>query len=304
MSLSKLFERIIWHNNTTPAINETNLNAMSKGIDDIDDRVISLAGTIMETVPQIQSYLEQADNLVDTLEDLTTNPPYIGANGNWYTWDTNTGAYVDSGIDASITVSVGTTTTLTPGSSATVTNSGTNTDPVLNFGIPQGATGAAGVSPEVTVTTITGGHTVTITDADHPTGQSFNVMDGAGDMSKSVYDPSSTVENAGGITAYVSGQIPTITVDNTGTASSSGTRYQRFGVNGSYTTIDGTKYMEISSTSSTTYTFTNADISSNSVIDVYTDTWGDNPSAVTVSGTTCTVTFSAAQTRTVRIYIR
>ena len=38
MSLPKLFDRIFWHNNTTPAINEDNLNAMSKAIDDIDDR--------------------------------------------------------------------------------------------------------------------------------------------------------------------------------------------------------------------------------------------------------------------------
>lgn len=41
-----------------------------------------------------------------------------------------------------------------------------------------GADGADGVSPEVTIASITGGHSVTITDADHPAGQSFNVMDG------------------------------------------------------------------------------------------------------------------------------
>ena len=43
-----------------------------------------------------------------------------------------------------------------------------------------GATGADGVSPAVTITNITGGHQVKITDKDHPTGQTFNVMDGAG----------------------------------------------------------------------------------------------------------------------------
>lgn len=41
-----------------------------------------------------------------------------------------------------------------------------------------GQDGADGVSPEVTIVTIIGGHSVTITDADHPTGQTFNVMDG------------------------------------------------------------------------------------------------------------------------------
>lgn len=37
-----------------------------------------------------------------------------------------------------------------------------------------------GVSPNITITEISGGHRVTITDADHPDGQSFDVMDGSG----------------------------------------------------------------------------------------------------------------------------
>lgn len=74
---------------------------------------------------------------------------------------------------------------------------------------PQGADGADGVSPTITITTITGGHRVTITDADHPSGQSFDVMDGsgAGDMQASVYDPNGDVSTAGGIPDYVSGEI-------------------------------------------------------------------------------------------------
>ena len=47
-----------------------------------------------------------------------------------------------------------------------------------SFDVMDGQDGDDGVSPEVTVESITGGHTVTITDADHPSGQSFNVMDG------------------------------------------------------------------------------------------------------------------------------
>lgn len=43
-----------------------------------------------------------------------------------------------------------------------------------------GATGADGVSPAVTISTIAGGHSIKITDAAHPTGQTFNVMDGVG----------------------------------------------------------------------------------------------------------------------------
>ena len=43
-----------------------------------------------------------------------------------------------------------------------------------------GTDGSDGYSPEVTIAEITGGHRVTITDRDHPSGQSFDVLDGQG----------------------------------------------------------------------------------------------------------------------------
>lgn len=61
MALPKLFTRIFWHNNTTPAINEDNLNAMSKGLSDVDDRVIELAGAIMEDLPRVEELVEEAE---------------------------------------------------------------------------------------------------------------------------------------------------------------------------------------------------------------------------------------------------
>lgn len=209
MSLPKLYNPITWHNGTTPAINEDNLNDISQGLSDVDDRVISLAGDV----------IEKAQAIIDCSE----NPPYIESNGNWYTWDssTNPPGYKDSGIDASITVDIADVTALAPDAAPYVTNTGTDTDPIFHLYIPKGqkgengtngTNGQDGVSPEVTITTITGGHTVKITDADHPSGQSFNVMDGTGtgDMLKSTYDSANTVANAGGITAYVAGQIPDI----------------------------------------------------------------------------------------------
>jgi hypothetical protein len=48
------------------------------------------------------------------------------------------------GANGSATVAIGTTTTLTSGSSATLTNSGTSTAAILNFGIPRGADGTNG----------------------------------------------------------------------------------------------------------------------------------------------------------------
>ena len=91
---------------------------------------------------------------------------------------------------------IGVVETLDAGEDVYCYLTGTKDAPVLNFGIPMGfpgvdgkdgkdgvdgkdgADGTDGVSPDVTVATITGGHSVTITDADHPTGQTFNVMDG------------------------------------------------------------------------------------------------------------------------------
>ncbi len=56
----------------------------------------------------------------------------------------------DSGTNgsngAAATISVGSTTTLSPGASATVTNSGSSSAAVLQFGIPAGQTGATGAT--------------------------------------------------------------------------------------------------------------------------------------------------------------
>jgi hypothetical protein len=74
-------------------------------------------------------------------------------------------------------VAVGTTTTLSAGSSATVTNVGTSLAAVFNFGIPQGtqgiqgqtgATGATGTAATITVgstTTLTPGSSATVTNS-------------------------------------------------------------------------------------------------------------------------------------------
>lgn len=77
------------------------------------------------------------------------------------------------------TIAAGNTSTLTPGSDATVTNSGTSSDAVFNFGIPagfDGEDGQDGVSPVVSSESITGGHRITIVDAEGTT--TVDVMDG------------------------------------------------------------------------------------------------------------------------------
>jgi hypothetical protein len=71
---------------------------------------------------------------------------------------------------ASSNISVGTTTTLSAGSSASVTNSGTALNPILNFSIPQGAsiTGPSGASSNISIgstTTLAAGNNANVTNS-------------------------------------------------------------------------------------------------------------------------------------------
>lgn len=81
---------------------------------------------------------EAAEAAQQAAETALTHYPTI-RNNYWMVWDSATQQYVSTGIQAE---------------------------------------GEDGYSPEVTITTITGGHRVTITDKDHPQGQSFDVLDG------------------------------------------------------------------------------------------------------------------------------
>lgn len=283
-----------------------------------------------------KSYADKAKESADEAASWVAHPPYIGENGNWWIYNTTTKAFVDSGIDASITVSIADITMLEPNETPRVTNTGTNTDPVFHLFIPKGngiakiektstsylidtytitytngttstftvvngngiasivktatsglvdtytitytngtaatftvtngakgdkgdtgdkgdkgdtgakgdkgdtgdigpkgeqgetgpkgdtgeqgpqgekgATGDNGVSPGISITNIPGGHRVTITDASHPIGQSFDVIDGAGsgDMVSATYDPNGTVATAGGIEQFVQDKIDAI----------------------------------------------------------------------------------------------
>ena len=67
--MDKLYDRIDWVNDTTPALNEDNLNAMSKGIDDIDDRVLSLGSAVLEVIPDLEEMLSHAEELKEYRDD-------------------------------------------------------------------------------------------------------------------------------------------------------------------------------------------------------------------------------------------
>lgn len=108
------------------------------------------------------------------------------------------------------------------------------------------------------------------------------------------------------------GGISSAILEFTGTASNTGIRKQVLTVNGSSTyEVSGSAFMETAKTLSTTndnvYTFTNAAITSSSVIDVFASIYGFVPTSVVASSGVCTVTFpkyTVAQAMTCRIYIK
>lgn len=89
--------------------------------------------------------------------------PHIGDNGHWYIGDTDTevvaegqdGADGEDGADGvTPAISIGTVTTVEPGTPASASMTGTPAAPVLNLSIPKGLVGA---TPNITVGTVTTG---------------------------------------------------------------------------------------------------------------------------------------------------
>lgn len=63
--MEKLYDLITWHNNTTPAINEDNLNAMSEALDGVDTRIVELAGTVLDVVPLVERAEAAASSAIE-----------------------------------------------------------------------------------------------------------------------------------------------------------------------------------------------------------------------------------------------
>lgn len=63
--MNKLYDRIIWVNDSTPALNEDNLNAMSKGLDDVDNRVLDLGAAVLEVIPDLEDLRDNAEQIIN-----------------------------------------------------------------------------------------------------------------------------------------------------------------------------------------------------------------------------------------------
>ena len=139
-------------------------------------------------------YADQADASADRAEAYSVNVPYIGANGNWWVWNTTAGAYVDSGVDASITVDIADITMLDPAATPYVTNTGTDTDPIFHLFIPRGKgiasiakTGTSGLVDTYTIT-YSDGYTTTFTVTNGKTAYQSAVDGGYSRTEQEFYD--------------------------------------------------------------------------------------------------------------------
>ena len=102
------------------------------------------------TWPVLPTEFSQAEA---NIKELNAHPPVPGENGYWMLWDLDTHSYVQSQLVVpGLHIEIGETTTGEPGTPASVTNSGTNTAPVLNFTIPEGEKGDAATIQVGTVT--------------------------------------------------------------------------------------------------------------------------------------------------------
>lgn len=99
--------------------------------------------TATDQATAAQKSAESAKESAEKAENVSTHPPILReGSDHWYIWDAETNDYVDSGVDAGVSVTVDPNTiTGEPGTSAKVENTGTATDPVLKFTIPRGKDG-------------------------------------------------------------------------------------------------------------------------------------------------------------------
>ena len=144
-----------------------------EGYEPPQDVLQSALNSIAQSVAECNQKAEDCQTAYEALNAIALNPTYVGEDGYFYNYDSETQEYVKSSVYA------------------------------------RGNRGDDGISPTVEVTPITDGHRVTITDISGT--QSFDVLNGAdgsgaGDMKKSVYDT-----NADGVvddSEKLGGQLP------------------------------------------------------------------------------------------------
>jgi collagen type VII alpha len=139
-----------------------------------------------------------------------------------------TGATGSTGASgAAATLAVGAVNTLSPGTSATVTNSGTGSAAVFNFGIPQGATGSTGASGAAAtlavgaVNTLSVGSSATVTNSGSSSAAVFNFGIPTGATGAS--GPTGSTGATGSAATIGVGTVNTLSAGSSATVTNSGT---------------------------------------------------------------------------------
>ena len=184
------------------------------------------ARTNEQPAPEPQSVIDQTiaalNAAVEDAETAVVHYPQI-VDGTWRVWNVTAGEWVDTGISATGDDGIGISSIAKTGTAGlvdtytiTFTNGQTSTFTVTN-GV-NGDPGRDGVSPAITVSEITGGHRITITDAGHPQGQTVDVMDGTdGNDGRGIVSVTK-ISTSGNVDTYqityTSGEPTTFTVTN------------------------------------------------------------------------------------------
>lgn len=143
-------------------------------------------------------YHNNAEYYAHIAGQYSVNVPYIGPNGNWWVWNTTTSTYVDSGVDASITVQIADITMLPASDPPYVTNTGTDTDPIFHLFIPQGV-GITGVTYSSSVG-LEDYYIITFSDN---TTTSFTVTNGATGAAAGFGIPTASVDTSVGTPSVI-----------------------------------------------------------------------------------------------------
>ncbi len=122
---------------------------------------------------------------------------------------------------AAATVAVGTTTTLAAGAAATVTNSGTSSAAVFNFGIPQGQSGAGGTGGTGGIVTVA----VLPTASASTAGSLYRVAYATSSVNLGTYSGATLFDNGDGYSSYPYSNIFDGSTTNFGTGNASSGDY-------------------------------------------------------------------------------
>lgn len=155
------------------------------------EQAAELAQEIDGIAQQVHDDADRAETAAGNAELWASRMPYIGANGDWYIFNTTTEAYEDTQVSAT-----GPEGPQGPTGATGATGPQGPTGPTGNGIQSITKTGTAGLVDTYTIL-FTNGTTTTFTVTNGQDGQ------GAGDMTKAVYDSTNAVANAGGIVAYV-----------------------------------------------------------------------------------------------------